>query len=224
MLKCLIVDDEVLARLLLKEYIDKLDFLNLVGSFGNPLDAFPVLQKESIDIIFLDIQMPQLKGTDVAKMVSSDTHIIFTTAYSEYAVESYELNALDYLLKPIEFDRFLLAINKAKEKSTQLIENDVIVVKSGYELYRLKRSEILFIKSDLDYVIFHLKDQQIMSHDSLKSLESILAPSLFKRVHRSYIVNKNAITTLKSRTLYIGETPIPVGDKYYETIKKELFS
>lgn len=223
MLKCLIIDDEVLAIALLKEYIDKLDFLGLVAAFSNPLEALSILEKEVIDVIFLDIQMPELTGTEFAKMVNPPTQIIFTTAYSQFAAESYELNALDYLLKPIEFPRFLTAVNKVKKKASQLVKDQTITIKSGYDLYIKKYSEILYVQSDVNYVLFHTTTKQIMSYQSMKSLEETLDNTIFKRVHRSYIVNKNAVTALKGRTLYLGEISVPVSDKYYDKVKNELF-
>ena len=128
-IKCIVIDDEELARTLLKSYIDKVDFLELVDDFENPIEAMQVLKESDIDLVFLDIQMPELKGTDFAKMIDSKSKVIFTTAYSEYALEGFELNALDYLLKPIAFERFLQAVNKYK--ADEIAIDDSIIVKSG---------------------------------------------------------------------------------------------
>lgn len=222
MLKCLIIDDEELARGLIKSYINKLDFLEVVADFESPLAAMSILQKQTIDVIFLDIQMPDLKGTDFAKLLDPKTKIIFTTAYSEYALEGFELNALDYLLKPITFDRFLVAVNKLATTSPAPI-NDSITIKSGYDLHKLKFSEILYIESDNEYVVFNTKDEKIMSHQSLKSLEKTLNPAMFKRVHRSFIINKELVTALKGKELFIGTIKIPISNSYFEKVKKELF-
>jgi len=222
MLKCIVIDDEELARALLKTYIDKLDFLELVQDYENPLNAIEMIKSNSIDLIFLDIQMPELKGTDFAKMVPENTKIIFTTAYSEYALEGYELNALDYLLKPIIFDRFLKAVLKLKPTNESNIK-DTITVKSGYDLHKLKLNDITHIQSDSEYVIFHTQDQKIMSHQSLKSLEETLDRSLFMRVHRSFIINKTKVTGLKGRDVLLSDIKITVSDSYYEQVKKELF-
>lgn len=221
-IKCLVIDDEELARTLLKSYIDKVDFLELVDDFENPIDAMSVLKDSDIDLVFLDIQMPELKGTDFAKMIDAKTKVIFTTAYSEYALEGFELNALDYLLKPITFERFLNAINRVKVDNESTIE-DSITVKSGYDLFKVKFEDILYIESDSEYVNFYTSGKKIMSHQSLKSLEKTLPQYLFMRVHRSYIVNKIKVTGLKGRDLIIADALIPVSDSYFSDVKKELF-
>jgi DNA-binding LytR/AlgR family response regulator len=221
MLRCIVIDDEELARKLIESYIDKLDFLDLAGTFENPLEAMALLKKEAIDVVFLDIQMPEIKGTDFAKLIPSGARIIFTTAYSEYALEGFELNAIDYLLKPIGFNRFLEAVQKIKTEL--VIKVDSVTVKSGYDLFKLKYEEITHIESDSEYAIFHTTTKKIMSLQSLKSLEKTLDPSVFIRVHRSFIVNKTKVSGLKSRDLFLGTLQIPVSDSYYEAVKKELF-
>jgi DNA-binding LytR/AlgR family response regulator len=223
MLKCLIIDDEELARGLLKSYIDRLDFLELIADYEGPLDAIEIIKKEQIDLVFLDIQMPDLKGTDFAKMIDSKIKIIFTTAYSEYALEGFELNAIDYLLKPITFNRFLLAVNRIIPTTSTQETVDTITVKSGYDLHKLKYSEILYIESDNEYVVFYTAKHKIMSHQSLKALEKILDTTIFKRVHRSYIVNRRMVTALKGKDLFIGKLKIRVSDSYYDMVKNELF-
>ena len=225
MLKCIIIDDEELARSLLKSYVKKLDFLDSKGEFENPLEAISLLKTETIDVIFLDIQMPQLKGTDFAKMVPQGTNIIFTTAYSEYALDGFELNATDYLLKPITFERFLTAVNKVKTSSekSKINSQEYITIKSGYDLHKVKLADIQFIKSDSEYVTFYFEDKKIMSYQTLKSLEDSLPSTVFMRVHRSYIVNKDKVTGLKGRDLLLGEITISVSDSYYENVKNELF-
>jgi DNA-binding LytR/AlgR family response regulator len=222
-IKCLVVDDEELARTLIATYIGKLDFLELAGRAENPLEAMEIMNEQTIDLLFLDIQMPELKGTDFAKMVGTDTKIIFTTAYSEYALEGYELNALDYLLKPITFERFLMAINKVKTTNEPSTDEDSITVKSGYNLHKLKYSDIRYIESDSEYVNYYTDNKKIMSNQSLRSLEELLPNSLFMRVHRSYIVNRQMVTGLKGRDLLLGDVRIPVSDSYYERVKGELF-
>ncbi len=222
MLRCLIIDDEELARTLLKTYIDRLDNIEIVASLENPLKAINILKSEPIDVIFLDIQMPELKGTDLAKIIPSTTQIIFTTAYSEYALEGFELNALDYLLKPITFDRFLAAIQKIKKDPKINEVEGKITVKSGYDLHKIKYSDILYIESDSEYVIFHTTYKKIMSHQTLKSLEETL-PELFMRVHRSFIINKNYVTALKGKDLFLTDIRIPVSSSYYELVKNQLF-
>tara|TARA_R110000765_G_scaffold51854_1_gene104577 strand:+ start:1061 stop:1735 length:675 start_codon:yes stop_codon:yes gene_type:complete len=221
-INCIVVDDEELARALLITYIQKLDYLNLVGEAENPLEALQLMKEHEVDVLFLDIQMPEIKGTDFAKMVDSNTKIIFTTAYSQYALEGYELNAVDYLLKPITFERFVTAVNKVKP--SKIIEKtDTITIKSGYDLHKVKYEDILYIVSDSEYVTFHLGDKKIISNQRLKALEQELPSSMFMRVHRSYIINKNNVTGLKGRDLLLSDVIIPVSDSYYDQVKEELF-
>jgi len=228
-LKCIVVDDEELARGLIKSYINRLDFLMLIAEVANPLEALQVMKREKIDVLFLDIQMPEIKGTDFAKLVPNDTQVIFTTAYSEYALEGFELNALDYLLKPISFERFLAAVNKAKpnlEESSSIKAtaiNDSITVKSGYDLHKIKYDDILYIESDSEYVNFYLGNKKLMSLQSLKKLLELLPKNKFMRVHRSYIVNREKVTALKGRDIYIADKEIPVSAQYFDAVKQELF-
>ncbi|MBT2162354.1 LytR/AlgR family response regulator transcription factor [Zobellia barbeyronii] len=228
-IKCIVVDDEELARGLLKAYINRLDFLTLIAEVANPLDALQIMKEERIDVLFLDIQMPEIKGTDFAKLVPEHTQVIFTTAYSEYALEGFELNALDYLLKPITFERFLAAVNKAKPKYEDVSPEkassgkDSITVKSGYDLHKIKYEDILYIESDSEYVNFYLGDKKLMSLQSLKKLLDILPEDQFMRVHRSYIINRNKVTALKGRDIYIGDKEIPVSAQYFDAVKQELF-
>jgi DNA-binding LytR/AlgR family response regulator len=172
--------------------------------------------------VFLDIQMPEIKGTAFAKLIPSTAKIIFTTAYSEYALEGFELDAIDYLLKPIAFQRFLKAVQKVKSEVPSFA--DTITIKSGYDLFKVKLDDITHIESDSEYVVFHVNGKKIMSYQSLKSLEKSLNPSQFIRVHRSFIVNKSKVTGLKGRDLLLTTISIPVSDSYYDKIKKELFS
>ncbi|MFI8377888.1 LytR/AlgR family response regulator transcription factor [Leeuwenhoekiella sp. NPDC079379] len=222
MVNCISIDDEELARELLKTYVGKVDYLQWKGSFENPLEALSFLKDNKVDLIFLDIQMPQLNGTEFAEIVKkTGVHIIFSTAYSEYALQGFELNALDYLLKPVTFKRFLNAVEKFP-KNEKDIENS-IVVKSGYDLYKISLEDIIYIQSESEYVSYHLKNgKKILANQSLKNLESSL-PKNFLRVHRSYIANKDKVTGLKGRDLLLSETIIPVSDSYFEDVKNELF-
>ncbi|WP_273566123.1 LytR/AlgR family response regulator transcription factor [Maribacter halichondriae] len=220
-IKCLVVDDEELARTLIATYIGKLDFLELAGTAENPLEAMKIMNSQQVDLLFLDIQMPEIKGTDFAKLLPQHVQVIFTTAYSEYALEGFELSALDYLLKPITFERFLAAVSKAKGTSEE--KSDSITVKSGYDLHKLKYSDILYIESDSEYVVYHTAPSKIMSNQSLKKLEDLLPNDIFMRVHRSYIVNTQKVSALKGRDLLIGETKIPVSDSYFNAVREKLF-
>ncbi|SRX54334.1 LytTR family DNA-binding domain-containing protein [Aequorivita sp. CIP111184] len=222
-IKCIVVDDEELARKLIKTYIQKVDSLECVATFENPLEALSLLKSSKIDLLFLDIQMPDIKGTDFAELINTtDTRIIFTTAYSEYALKGFELNALDYLVKPITFKRFLSAVERLPKQESN--EENYIIIKSGYDLHKVLYQDIIFIESDSEYVNYHLENgKKIMANQSLGKLESIL-PNLFLRVHRSYIVNKEKVTGLKNRELLLSKEKIPVSDSYYNAVKKELFN
>ncbi|MCK0131404.1 LytTR family DNA-binding domain-containing protein [Flavobacteriaceae bacterium F08102] len=222
MIHCVIIDDEELARTLLRSYIARIPSLTLLGDFENPLDALPLLKQERIDLVFLDIQMPNVKGTDFAKLIDPKTKVVFTTAYADYAIQGFELNALDYLLKPITFERFLEAYNKLATFQKKAADT-TLTIKSGYDLFKLKISDIDYIASDGEYVVYHTATQKIMSHGSLKKLEETLDPSQFLRIHRSYIVNQQKVIGLKGRDLLLQNKRLPVSDSFYEQVKSRLF-
>ena len=221
--KCIVVDDEELARELIKTYIEKVDTLECVATFENALDALSLLKSAKIDLLFLDIQMPDIKGTEFAELISNiSTRIIFTTAYSEYALKGFELNALDYLVKPISFKRFLSAVDRLPKPGS--IAEDFIVIKSGYDLHKVFYNDIVYIESSSEYVNYHLENgKKILANQSLGKLEAVL-PNSFLRVHRSFIVNKEKVSGLKNRELLLKDEKIPVSDSYYNSIKKELFN
>ena len=221
-LKCLVVDDEELARILLKTYIQKTDNLALIGTTENPLKALELLDNQEVDLLFLDVQMPELSGIEMAKLINPKTRIIFTTAYSEYAMTGFDLNVLDYLLKPITFERFQQAIEKAKDYFQVSNQEETIIIKSGYDLHKIRLDEILFIEGSSEYVIFQTLSKRIMSYQTLKSLELSLPNQQFMRVHRSYIVNKIKVNTLKNKELLIGNFKIPVSETYLEEVRKYL--
>ena len=221
-LKCLVVDDEELARILLKTYIQKTDNLALIGTTENPLEALKLLDNQEVDLLFLDVQMPELSGIEMAKLINPKTRIIFTTAYSEYAMTGFDLNVLDYLLKPITFERFQQAIEKAKDYFQISNQEETIIIKSGYNLHKIRLDEILFIEGSSEYVIFQTLSKRIMSYQTLKSLELSLPNQQFMRVHRSYIVNKIKVNTLKNRELLIENFKIPVSETYLEEVRKYL--
>ena len=221
-LKCLVVDDEELARILLKTYIQKMDNLALIGTTENPLEALELLDNQEVDLLFLDILMPELSGIEMAKLINPKTRIIFTTAYSEYAMTGFDLNVLDYLLKPITFERFQQAIEKAKDYFQISNQGETIIIKSGYDLHKIRLDEILFIEGSSEYVIFQTLSKRIMSYQTLKSLELSLPSQQFMRVHRSYIVNKIKVNALKNKELLIGNFKIPVSETYLEEVRKYL--
>ncbi len=226
MINCVIIDDEELARKLLETYVKKVAFLKWQGSFENPLDGLSFLKSNSVDLLFLDIQMPELKGTEFAELIAkSKTKVIFTTAYSEYALKGFELNVMDYLLKPITFKRFLSAVEKfPKKEFPDPISIKPIIIKSGYDFHKVSPQKILYIESDGEYVHYHLENgKKFTANQSLSKLLSAL-PDSFLRVHRSYIVNGQKVSGMKGRKLQLRDINIPISDSYFEDVKSSLFS
>ncbi len=223
-LNCWIVDDEPLALSLLESYVQKTSFLKLTGKFSNAVSALQRIAHEKVDVLFLDIQMPEMNGMDFARTVSENTRIIFTTAFSEYALEGYKVSAIDYLLKPFSFSDFLTAANKAlkwfEQTSVQQAPSGEtktgIFIKSDYRLIQLLYDDILFIEGLKDYVKFYLANEPkpILSLMSLKGLEAELPQDRFVRVHRSYIIQKNKITSINKNRISIGKKQIPIGETY----------
>lgn len=232
MSNCIIVDDEPLAAQLLASYAEKIDDLDVVGVFHNPLEALTILQKEQVDLIFLDIQMPELKGTQLAKLINDDTSIIFTTAYPEHAVEGFELNALDYLVKPISFERFLKAFTRysklkgqisALEASTSAKEAQTFLfVKTEYRLQKLNLTDIVYFKSMGDYVQIITDSEKIMTLETMKSFEEKLLDQNFIRVHRSYLVSLDKIKFIQNNKIRVLDEMIPIGRTYQEAVNKRL--
>lgn len=225
-IRCLAIDDEPLALTILNDYVSKVPYLEMVKTYTNASEASQFIQKERPDILFLDIQMPEIKGIDFIKTMVYKPIIILTTAYSEYAVQSYNLDVIDYLLKPIPFDRFLQAINKAN----QLIENenikdantnkDYLFVKSGNKSIKVDFSKILYIEGLKEYVSIYTEGQRFIKLDTFKNLESTLPFNKFIRVHKSYIVNIDFIKSFYGNTLEIMDKQIPIGRAYKEDIIK----
>lgn len=224
-LKCAIIDDEPLAIDLLKTYVAKTPFLELTGTFNNALSAMDTISNGKIDVLFLDINMPQITGLEFSKTLPPTTKIIFTTAYDQYAIDGFRLNALDYLLKPINYTEFLQAANKALEwfKLTAASSNDnaassatIIFVKSGYRMEKIEFDDILYIENQKDYVKFHLENQKepVSSLMSMQSLEERLPAKQFMRVHRSFIVNLDKIKTIERNCIVFGKEYIPVSESY----------
>lgn len=223
MIKCIAIDDEPLALKQMVSYIDKTPFLTCVDSFDNALPALEFVQENKIDLIFADINLPDLNGMEFVKSLTNPPRVIFTTAYEEYALEGYKVDALDYLLKPIGYPDFLKSANKAlkwfdlqNNTSTVNVEQEhFITVKSEHKLIRINYADIRFIEGMREYVRFHLENNKpVMTLLSMKKLETDL-PDNFMRVHRSYIVNIDKVTTIeKLRILLDEKTAIPVGEQY----------
>lgn len=227
--RCLIVDDEPLARQLVRSHLEQVARLELVATCKNALEAFEVLKTEQIDLIFLDIQMPMLTGIEFLKSLANPPKVIFTTAYREYALEGYELDVVDYLMKPIPFNRFFKAINKyfalvavPETPLPPLSETpDFIYVKSNKKTYLLRFSEILYLESLKDYVRIHTSDQRVVTKEKISEFEKQL-PDDFLRVHRSYIVNTAAITAFSSNEIEIRDIEIPIGISYKQQVLDRL--
>lgn len=227
-LKCAIVDDEPLALGLLESYVEKTPFLELTGKYSSAVQAMKELPEKSTDLLFLDIQMPELNGLEFSKMVDSHTRIIFTTAFEQYAIDGYKVNALDYLLKPISYNDFLQAANKAVQwfellKQPQE-EITSIFVKSDYKLIQIKLDNILYIEGLKDYVKIYEEgtNRPVLSLMSMKSMEELLPASRFMRVHRSYIVQKSKIRVIDRGRIIFGKTSIPVSDSYKTAFQEYL--
>jgi len=233
MIRTLIVDDEPLALDILETYIEQIPELELVSKCNNAIDARNLLQKESIDLIFLDIQMPELTGIEFAKTLTNAPMIVFTTAYPNFAHEGFELNALDYLLKPVSFDRFQKAVNKAIEKvgsdhnqKEKTVESsiDYIFVKADKKFIKVNFDDILYIEGLKDYVIIRTEKSRIITLQTMKSLEDRLPSKKFIRIHRSYIVNKENINAILGNMVEIIERNeakhLPIGKNY----RDELFN
>lgn len=228
MMKAIIVDDEPLALDILETYLERIPTVQLVARCNNALEALDVLQKAEADLIFLDIEMPQLTGIDFMKSLANPPQVIFTTAYSNYALDGYELNITDYLLKPISFDRFMKAINKAmkQNKRAQAAEKhanesekaDFIFVKADKKLIKIKYEEIFYIEGLKDYVILHTPNGRIVTLQTMKSLEVKLPDELFKRVHRSYIAQLGQIDAVMGNMLEVNGKHIPIGKSYREEL------
>jgi DNA-binding LytR/AlgR family response regulator len=231
-LKTIAIDDEPLALQLVSEYVRKTPYLELVGSFDNPLDAIEFLSDGEADLIFVDIQMPDLTGIEFTRSLQEDHKIIFTTAYEKYAVEGFKLNAVDYLLKPFSYEEFLKAAGKAHKlaeleaNAQPMIEtnNQFLFLKSEYKIRRINFNDILYIEGLKDYIKVYTKGEEkpVLSLNSIKSLEQKLPEEKFMRVHRSFIVNLDKIETIERSRIIFGKTYIPVSDQYKDKFQEYL--
>ncbi|MEY2904640.1 MAG: hypothetical protein RJA52_656 [Bacteroidota bacterium] len=227
-IRCLVIDDEELARSLLEVFIKKLDFLELVGMAKDPLEAKAFLNSNQVDLIFLDIQMPELTGVEFVKIFQPSQPVIFTTAYSEFALEGYELEIVDYLLKPFSFSRFVQAVEKAKrwihlkngfkQQVQDSKENNFLVIKSDHKLIKIFFDDILYIQGMREYAAFYLNEGRILSLISLKKLEEILPDNLFIRIHKSYIASIQNINFLEGNMVQVGKVKLPVGSLYKDKV------
>jgi DNA-binding LytR/AlgR family response regulator len=225
-MNCIVIDDEPLARLGMETHIKNLPKLNLIGSFSNPLDATDTLQKGTVDLIFLDINMPEISGLEYVKTLVNSSLVIFATAYPQYALDSYELDAIDYLLKPIRFDRFVKAVNKAtsyhellkskegQQNEIKSVSDGIIYIKSDRKFFKLNLTDILFIEGLKDYVIIHTENKKIVTAMNLKTIMAQLPESDFARISKSYIVNIHHIISFDTFSVYFDKSELPIGTSF----------
>ena len=232
----IIVDDEYLAQKLLQDYVSKVEFLQLVATCSNAFEAMEALKSNRVDIMLLDIQMPDLTGLELVKSLEKKLAVIFTTAYSEYAVDAFNLAVADYLLKPFDFPRFFQAINKAIGQvppnddwtkvapHTDMVSksNDFITVKADYKLYKINYDDLLFIEGQHEYVTFHTSQRRVTALFALKDLEEILPKDKFVRVHKSYIVSFSQILDVDKSDVNVAGNKIPVGASYRDELLARL--
>ncbi len=238
-LTCAIIDDEPLALGLIRSYVEKTPFLDLVGTYSSAVEALSALQEEAIDLLFLDIQMPELNGLEFSRLVSADTKIIFTTAFSQYAIEGYKVNAIDYLLKPISYSDFFEAAQKALNWFEERVKNvrkelqqatptealsESIFVKSEYKLLRVDFSDILYFEGLKDYVKIYteLERKPILSLTSMHMLEASLPAPRFLRIHRSFIVNMEKVKVLERGQIVFGDKQLPISNSYKEQVQNYI--
>ena len=226
---CAIIDDEPLAAGLLKSYVEKTPFLQLIGSYGSAIEAMKELRTNPAQLLFLDIQMPELSGIEFAKIIPNTTKIVFTTAFQQYAIEGYKVNALDYLMKPISYDDFLTAANKALDWFTIAQKQEVyardrfMFIKSDYKLIRVSLDDLLYIEGLKDYVRFYMADgTRIMSLMNMKKLDDYLPHTEFLRTHRSFIVHMPLAQQIDRFRIVFGDQFIPVSDSYKEEVQEYL--
>lgn len=226
-MRCIAIDDEQLGLELLTDSIGKLPYLQLVGSFSDPLEAHAFLQREPVDLVFLDIQMPGMTGLQFIKSLQRPLLFILVTAYEKYALEGYSLNVVDYLMKPVPLDRFVQACSKAlemfqwKRGRDEKKEPAYFFIHADYSLLKIVYADIVYVEGLKDYIKIHLRhsSRPVVSRMSLKALEEQL-PSAFIRIHKSYIVSKDSITAVKKNHIYMGTIELPVGDSYKDAVEQ----
>jgi DNA-binding LytR/AlgR family response regulator len=229
-LTCAIIDDEPLAAELLESYAKKTPELHLVGVYGSAVEAMKELRNNPVDLLFLDIQMPELSGMEFAGILPKKTKVIFTTAFDRYAIDGYKVNAADYLLKPISYDSFVLSVNRVLERCMDVDRQDVmsadrfVYVKSEYKLVKINFDDILYIEGVKDYVKIYFRDRRkpVMSLMNMKKLEDYLPKSQFMRVHRSFIVNMSVADMIDRGRIVAGDTFIPVSESYKEQVQEYI--
>lgn len=219
-MRCIIVDDEPNAIDILQRYAGRIDYLKVTGTFRDPVKALQLLQEEGTDLVLIDINMPELTGMQLLASLPRQPLAIFTTAYPQFALESYEYNAVDYLVKPISFDRFLKAINKAYAQfqlvSRQGAETEIILLKSGTQLHRVNKAEVLFFEKDSNYIIVHTAEKKILVRGNMQDVWEWVSPAAFFQLHKSFIVNMALIDIVEVHQVTIKGRKVPVGATYRE--------
>lgn len=224
-MNCIIVDDEPLAREAIAMLVEQTENLNLIGAFNSPEVAANFLVHNSVDLIFLDIQMPGTNGIEFAKTIQKETFVIFTTAFSEFATDSYEVDAIDYLIKPVKLERFKKAVEKAQtyaklfkanyaENNIANITDNYFFVKADRKIFKVYFNNILFIEGLKDYVVLHTENQKVITAMNIKTIHDQLPKNLFVRVSKSFIINVSHIESVDNNTVYIGKNEIPIGNIY----------
>lgn len=229
-IRCLIVDDEPPARDILRRYISEMPMLELAGECGNAMEALNVLQHRPVDLLFLDIRMPQLKGTELVKILKNPPKVIFTTAHTDYAMEGYELDVVDYLLKPIQFDRWVKAVSKAFQTTAIVAatpsegtpKDSFVYFRMDRKMVKVMLQDITYVESMKDYVKVHTGEGVIITKQSISSVEAMLPEQSFIRTHRSYIVNIGKIRSYTHELIEIGMTEIPIGKLFRNGVRKML--
>jgi len=232
-LKCLIVDDEVLAQDVIEKYIANIPTLKLVGKCDNAVEAISFLHNNAVDLLFLDLNMPELSGLEMLKTLTNPPKVILTTAYSEYALESYEYGVVDYLLKPIKLERFIKAVNKVVEQYSKPtnredipedLQSHSIFLKEDQVTYQVSLNDILFIEAYGNYLKVHTKEKVYVTRDTMHDMENKLPKEMFMRVHKSYIISLSKIDSVSGNRVFIHNTEIPVGEMYKLALKQKIGS
>jgi len=223
-MKCIIVDDEPLAREILSEYAAELPYLELVGSYSSAIQAMEVIKQQAVDLIFLDVNMPRLSGIDFIKALDRRPAVILTTAYPDYALQGYELDVVDYLLKPFSFDRFLKAVHKADIRVDSLgeLHGGRLLVRADKRTWLVDHADIMYVESMGDYVKIYTKNRKHVVNESMKSIEDSLPGNQFIRIHKSWIVARSAIDFIEGNHLMCGDQPVPIGKTYKDQLIKWL--
>lgn len=231
-MNCIIVDDEPLAREAIQMLIDQTDNLDSIGSFNSPDAATNFLANNEVDLIFLDIQMPGTNGIEFAKTIPNDTFVIFTTAFSEFATDSYEVDAIDYLIKPVKLERFQKGVDKAQSyyklfnadyaNNIENITDDYFFIKADRKIVKIHFNDILFIEGLKDYVVMHTENQKVITAMNIKTIHDQLPKNMFVRVSKSYIINAKKIDSVDNNTVYIGKNEIPIGNIYRDFFFNEF--